>query len=138
MAYASPIHVAAYNAARATYNQQTKPTVDQVGIFLDECAAEIDVVLRTQGYALPVPTTATSALKFLEGVNAVGAAWKVEVSAPTSDNPELYEQMYRSAMKMLTKGVEFTDIPKDSAQSLPRSGYGGTQLLPIVTASQLL
>jgi len=126
--YASVLHVAELNAARGTYNAGTKPTASAVHDFLEDVAGQIDMTLRGLGYGLPVPTTATSALKLLRGINALGAAWRVEVAAPTSDTEEMYKEMYESALAMVAGGGAIPggelDIPRDSGQSRPRSNFG--------------
>lgn len=122
MSYCTSSDVARYNLARGSYGATTIPNASQVGLFIAEIAGEIDAQLRKVGYLVPVATLYTSSYEFLRGVNAVGAAWKVEVASPTSDNEGMYQSMYRSAMKMLDS-VEL-DAPKDSSQSMPRSGFG--------------
>lgn len=131
MAYASITHVAILNFARAGtrgYDATSIPNGSQVSIFLDQIAAEIDLKLRTNGYILPVPASASSGLKLCEDINAKGAAWMVEIAAPTSDNVAEYQTMYQNALSMLSKSD--LDIPKDPGTGLPRGAFGSTD--PIV------
>lgn len=120
-AYATVIHVQALNTGRKITGT-SKPSASQVVNYLDETGAVIDGILRQQGYALPIASSATSALELLEHYNALGAGAYVEQAAPSSD--DRYKQAMRtweSALKMLREGAMELDAAKDSAQSLPRA-----------------
>lgn len=119
MAYASLPDVAALNAARV-YTASSQPATAQVGLFLDNKAAEIDSILVEKGYSLPVPYTASSALLFLRNLNAVGAWADVEVSAPSSQSRDMAQAMWSSSLQMLKAANTILDIPKDETRASPR------------------
>jgi hypothetical protein len=122
MGYATVIDVVKQNTARKTFTPNTKPTASQVIEYLDETAGELDSILGGQDYALPVPTTATGALRTLEYFNALGGAAMVEQAAPTSDRRDSALALWENAKKMLIDGViEFTDVPRSSELALPRA-----------------
>lgn len=127
MAYASITHVAMLNLARSGtrgYDGTSIPNGSQVAIFLEQIAAEVDLKLRSNGYLLPIPTTATSTLQLCQDINAKGAAWMVEVAAPTSDNVNEYYSMYKTALAYIDTGN--LGSPKDSGVGLPRGNFGDT------------
>jgi hypothetical protein len=130
MAYATLSHVVSLNQARATFNADTKPTGDQVVQFIDEITAEVDTCLRRAGYSLPVATTATSALKLLQGIVVAGANWKVELAAPMSDKDvrDEYQEMYKHGKKMIEMGE--LDAEMDTETALPRSNFDTDSFLP--------
>ena len=55
----------------------TTPTTTQAEAIIDQIAAEIDLVLESQGYTVPV-TTPTTFVNALKAVNAYGAAALIE------------------------------------------------------------
>jgi hypothetical protein len=119
MAYASLSDVQALNSARV-YTASSQPATSQVGLFLDNKAAEIDSILVEKGYSLPVPSTASSALLFLRNLNALGAWADVEVSAPASPNKDIAQAMWSSSLDMLKAAQTILDIPKNQTRSGPR------------------
>lgn len=135
--YASILHVANLNAARGTYNANTKPSASAVHEFLLEIAGEVDAKLRARGYSLPVAEdAATSARKLLQSVNALGAAWRVELAAETRDEAPFYKELYEDALKMIELS-EF-DLSMDTGGSSgPRSNFG-SELPQFFTATMVL
>ncbi len=106
----------------------------QVGDFIEQTAGVLDGILRSQGYSLPIATTATSALKVLELYNAYGAACLVEQASPTT-RPDRSGQsacaMWKEAQKMLREGTIELDAGVDTgADTFPR--YAGSPT-PIFT-----
>lgn len=76
MAYAALTDVQAVNPTR-TYSGSTTPTSAQVEAFIDDIAAEMDVILAGRGLTTPI-TTPADLLAHLVHVNAVGAAARAE------------------------------------------------------------
>jgi hypothetical protein len=119
MAYASLSDVQAMEPARV-YGASTTPATSQVGLYLDNRAAEIDSILLEKGYSLPVPTTASSALLLLRKVNAQGAWADVSAGAPGSPFREASDAAYQSALAMLKAANTILDIPKNEIRASPR------------------
>lgn len=119
-AYATVAHVQAHNAGRVL-SATSVPNDTQVIDFLEETAAVLDGILREKGYALPIATTATSALKFLELANSYGAWAAVERSAKSSEQRDRAETLWEGAQKMLRDGGIELDAPTDAQLALPRS-----------------
>lgn len=122
MAYATVADVQQLNTGR-TFGASTKPTASQVMDYLEQTAAVLDGILRGQGYTVPVPTTATAALKTLELYNAQGAACLVEQGAPSTkpDRDGVSAcAMWAQACKMLKSGAIELEIPRDAAEANPR------------------
>lgn len=84
MPYATVFHVEALDQGRDSFTNQTKPAVQEVINYLHWTAAELDGIIAGQDYVLPVATTATSALRLLEGYNAIGANCLVQRAAQSS------------------------------------------------------
>ena len=119
MGYATVMDVHQLNTGRPTYTASSKPTASQVIDFLEQSAAKIDAVLRGRGYALPVATGATSALKLLEGCNAAGAHALVEQGAQSSDRRESAMKLWQDCLTMLREGELELDSGSDAASGVP-------------------
>jgi hypothetical protein len=119
MSYASLADVQALNPARI-YTASSQPASAHVAVYLDNRAAELDMILIEKGYSLPVPTTASSALLFLRKVNAQGAWADVEKGAPSSPLRDEAQKAYDDALKMLKAANTVLDIPKDQTRASPR------------------
>ena len=126
MAYATVLDVHALNGQRPLYDYNTVPTSQQVALWLDQTAAEIDSVLASQGLTVPavLPVTFVTHLRHL---NALGAAALAESSAfpeaagqiGGSGTAERYWRMYREGLRALIDG---SSIP-------PTSGTAGGRIL---------
>jgi hypothetical protein len=129
MGYATVSHVQAKNVARGPYTANSKPTAEQVVELINDSAAEVDAVLYEAGYSVPVGTTAAStALAYLQHVNALGAAWMVERSSQASDREKDFELAYRACLNFIAaNGVPGMDA--DSSVALPR--YAAPLIDPI-------
>jgi hypothetical protein len=67
----------------ATTPEITNPTLTDVNGFISTIASEIDEIIRVKGYQTPVIAT-----DFVKGLNAMGAAWLVEISLNVSGNAD--------------------------------------------------
>lgn len=107
-----------------TYNASSIPNISEVHDFLALSAAQIDGILRGQGYALPVATGATSTLRLLAHGNALGARALVESAAPTAapNAAEHAEKLWCDFKKALGDGDLELDAGRDTGQSRPRFG----------------
>ncbi|MGH2954881.1 MAG: hypothetical protein ACRD2Z_09745 [Thermoanaerobaculia bacterium] len=114
MAFATVADVHQLNTGRATYTASSKPTASQVIDWLEQTGAAIEGILRQRGYSVPVPTTATSALKYLEKCNALGAAALVEQGAQASDRRDQAVALWRECYKALSDGTIDLDAPSDA------------------------
>lgn len=118
--------VEAYVPGRAPFTSGTKPTASQVAMHLADATAEVAGLLLQAGYDVPIPTSATVAVRIVDTVCAKVAAAIVERTAPTKDRENLKaaEQMAEAARSMIRKG-ELPGVDKNVAQSSPRGGYAG-------------
>lgn len=123
MAYATIADLIAYNPARQ-FTQNTKPTGSQVSEFIAWAAGMIDTKLRTAGYDTPVATNAASSvLLLLKDTNALGALYRSEWAAEQSDKRKEAEDMWMSALKMLS--MSDLDLAKNTSESNPRGSVAG-------------
>ena len=76
MAYCTLADVKALNAKR-TYDETSTPTSSQVETLINQVANEIDFSLTNNGYTVPI-TSPDVAVKFLQNLNALGAAGLAE------------------------------------------------------------
>lgn len=84
MSYATLSHVHSRDQGRAPFTANTKPAAADVVRYLAQTAAEIDGIIASRNYTLPIPTSATAALDLLEGYNADGADCLVQRGAQNS------------------------------------------------------
>lgn len=127
MGYATISHIAALNAARPI-TATSRPNLDQVAGFLDETSAVIDAILSGRGFSLPIPTTATAALKLLEGYNAKLAWPMVERAAPVHPQADAADKAAMYAEKML-QSMEPPQLSRDAATTRARHGGTGSSVL---------
>jgi hypothetical protein len=100
-------------------------TEGQVVQYLEETAGVLDGILRERGYVVPVsPTAAPFAFKTLEGYNAIGGFYRVEMAAKNSDRREEARKMWESAQKMLSDGTVELDAERDVQAGMPLGGFG--------------
>lgn len=133
MAYATVSHVQAKTIGRPTYTATSPVTDTQVIEFLEDTAVEIDAILRARGYTVPVPTTATSALRLLQNGNTLGAAALVEAAAPVPHTSAEYaRKLWEEFQKMLWKGGLELDLAKDAGEALPRHGTPAPPMFSVV------
>ena len=121
MAYATIADVQQENQGRQTFTGSSSPNLTQVEDWLGQTGGEIDAILKQIGYDLPVPATATAALKFLENANALGAAYRVEKAAKTSDRVEEARLAWESAKQMLRDGEIDLDLTIATAREARHS-----------------
>lgn len=122
MAYASLPDVQARNTIRGEFGVRTRPTATQVAEYLEDTAVILDGILRARGYQVPVPSTATTALRWLRQANAAGAHARVENAGSEQDSlDESAEAAWRAATNMLRKGEIELDAPRDTATTRSRS-----------------
>lgn len=118
-AYATVSHVQGFNAARK-FTASSIPNDTQVVSYLVETAAVLNGILIELEYALPIPDTATQALKVLEHFNARGAWAMSERSAEASPHRDKAETLWDEAQKMLRDGVVKLDAPTNQQVAMPR------------------
>lgn len=132
MGYATLIDVQELNQGRATYTASSKPSATQVADWLDQTAAELDGVLRGRGYALPVATTATSALKLLEGYNAIGAFAYQERAAQNSNRADQAWEMWMHCLTALDSMDLGLAADTDGGSGVTRYGTNATSAFSMV------
>lgn len=118
MGYATVMDVQGRNVARGTYGASTRPTADQVVEYIEMTAAELDSILRSKGFSLPIASEATQALALMEHYNALGAACLVESSAENDARAAGVCSMYESAKAALEAGNIDLDLPDDPDEGL--------------------
>jgi hypothetical protein len=111
MGFATVSDVSARDRGREPFTANTKPNTTEVVGFINYTAAVIEAKLRSRGYTVPVPATATSALELLKAINADGAACQVQKAATNSDRKEDYCKAWENAMELLE--ILDLDIPLD-------------------------
>jgi O-acetylhomoserine/O-acetylserine sulfhydrylase-like pyridoxal-dependent enzyme len=111
--YASILDVAAVDAARATYTATSRPNASQVAQLITMVEGEVDTLLVSSGWELPVPTGATIPLDFLRSVTSKGAVAMIESSSPVSDRRSDARAMWLEAREMIRR-ADFPGMSKDS------------------------
>lgn len=128
MGYCEISDVEQLSTGRKSFAADTKPTASQVVDYIEQTAGILDGILRGRQYQLPVPTTATSALKVLESFNAYGAACMVEQSAPVQRPTDRGRSdagvcaMWKSAQAMLKSGDLELELEVNVSTGSPRGG----------------
>jgi hypothetical protein len=126
MAYASIPDISAL-AAKRTFGATSVPSASQVAEFIDFTAADIDSMIAADGYALPIPTTATVALLDLKRLNALGAYVQVEHSAQVSDDADRAQKAWDNARaEFKSGGVSLYDAPRLGGENFARAQSAAT------------
>lgn len=125
MSYATLADVQARDPSR-TYTASSVPNATQVGMFILDTAAELDGILSSLQYAVPVSTSATVALGMLRGFNALGANCLVQEAAPTSRDRDQARELWEDCKKALRAGdIVLPDASADSGGLPLGPGSGG-------------
>lgn len=133
--YASVSDVEALNRARKLGVNNT-PTADDVVVFLELRAGEINSILLNKGYSVPVdPTFAPAAFNLLRAINAKGAQLSVEESSPTAPNLDRVRKEWEGSLEKLESAAFSLDAPIDRERARPR-GPGLTTPLPSTLESE--
>lgn len=125
MAYCDLDDVKALNPQRE-YGHDDNPDSSQVGALIEQVAVEIDAVLESQGYTVPV-TEPANLVNFLKYINAYGAAYLAEAGMfPETAEPgetahwQMLQKRYDKYLKMLEEGR----IPQALGTSTASFGVG--------------
>jgi len=138
MAYCVLDDVKALNPNRV-YSADTKPTATQVAGFIDHISAQLDVILRGRGLAVPV-TQPTDLLAYLKFVCALGAASLAEEAmfptagdAAKSAHTTRLQERYQAELEQLRKANLSTlrispfsygsEYPTEYDEGLPKFKY---------------
>lgn len=123
--YCGPSDVASLNKARAqAWGLENMPTVGDVNGYIMMVAGQIDAVLLSKGYAVPVNTGSYPEVEgLLAYVNAQGAAYMVEEASPNSPNIDRVKAAYDAAMDMLTAAQFALDVPIEEARAQVRAPF---------------
>lgn len=126
MAYATIGDVSAL-AAKRVFGATSIPSASQVAEFLDFTAADLDSILSADGYALPVPPTASIALLALKRLNAIGAWVQVEHAAQVSVDVDRAQKLWDEARtEFKAGGVSLYDLPRLGGENFARSMSAAT------------
>lgn len=114
-------------SGKSGYSSETDPTDDQVNQFIVDIAAELDGVIASHGFSVPV--TDAKVVAILKGYNETGAAYKASGAMFTDDDGakrrnELYSE-YHSALSELLQNGNFIIrlLAEDEADPGPESNY---------------
>lgn len=118
-AYASYPDVQSLDVARVI-GAQGNPTATQVQLYCELVAAEIDAILRSRGYDVPVPTAAEGDRALLRKINAEGAFAMMEKASPSKPNDKEVTANYQASLKLLADARDVLESPQDQGQSEPR------------------
>jgi hypothetical protein len=120
MAYATLPIVQEY-IAQFTIDANSKPTTTQATAIIDDISNEIDVLLASNGWAVPV-TVPAAFLDWLSTTNAYGAAAGILKSMfPHTTGPDeepafaFWEERYKARLQMIIDGV--INLPDATANS---------------------
>lgn len=135
MPYATLSHVQARTPLRV-FSATSVPSASQVAMFLDDTAAELDAMLQAAGYQLPVPVTATVALRLLQNVNTVGAWALVEEAAPVGKDAERARKEWARLQAQLDphgKGasLELPGVPRQADSAYAAGGRTTSGASPV-------
>jgi predicted nucleic acid-binding Zn ribbon protein len=85
-------------------------------------------MIAADGYALPIPTTATIALLDLRRLNALGAWVQVEFSAQVSnpDSERAKKEWDAARTEFKSGGVSLYDVPRLGGENFARSQAAAT------------
>lgn len=128
MSYASWTDVQALDVARKI-GVGGNPTATQVQLYCELISGEIDSVLRSKGYALPVGASSLSDLALLKKVNAEGAFALMEEASPTKPDEDKVRKRYEKSLDLLREADDVLETGKDRERSKPR-GPGVTEPPP--------
>lgn len=129
MPYAIVADVEALNRGRKL-GVGSNPTTDDVGLFLELTAGEIDSILLNRGYSLPIATTSEGATRLLRMINARGALLLTEDASPTpSANVDRLRKEWEADLEKLGEATFSLDAPLSVERTRPR-GPGLTSPKP--------
>lgn len=121
--YCSIADVQAMNWAR-TMGLGSNPGQSQVWIYINMVAGEIDAILTTKGYQVPVNIPSSpEAAAFLNSVNAKGAWWMWEAASPNSLNIDRAKAAYDAAIKLLSDSKFSMDVPMNMLRAEARGPW---------------
>lgn len=117
--YCDIADVQALNPTRR-YGVQTTPSTEQVLIFIDMAAGELNGLLMDRGISVPVPSTATASYAWLRRANAYGAAMDAEAamfpaSQDRDDTPHVawLRKRWEYMLEALSSGdANLSDAPR--------------------------
>ena len=109
--------------------QGNNPTESEVETYLELVAAEIDGILISRRYAVPVPEDAAGALQLLRGINIHGAEVMMEEASESHPDLASEQKTYEADLKMLRESDTIMEIPKNTQRASAR-GPGVTVAPP--------
>lgn len=126
MPYASLPDVSAY-AAKRVFGATSIPSASQVAKYIADVASDLDSIISADGYALPIPTTATIALADLNRLNTLGAYALAEHAAQVSNDVDRAQKEWDAArLEFKTGGVSLYDAPRLGGENFARSVSAAT------------
>lgn len=127
--YCTPSDVASLNKPRAAaIGVGGNPTLTDIQGYIVMTAGEIDAILTSKGYQVPVNSASSPAAgALLNSLNAKGAYALMEEASPNSPNLDRARQAWEAAMKMLSDANFTLDAAMNLERSEPRGPWVTTQ-----------
>lgn len=124
MSYCTPSDAASVNKARII-GQGNNPTASDVAGYCAMISGEIDAILTTRGYVVPVSVASNpEAAGFLQSVAVKGVVWMMEQAVPTNkDARDSAKIAYDAAIKMLSDAKFSFDSPSETERSQVRAPF---------------
>lgn len=123
MPYATPSDVASLNKS-LIFGVGRNPTASDIAGYINMVAGEIDSILVSKGYDVPVNVASwPEAGALLNSVNARGGLAMFEEAAPVAPNVDRSKKAYDAALKMLADAQFVFDADLEEARSEPRGPY---------------
>lgn len=120
MSYATVTDVQALARSRKI-GQGQNPTQADVAIYLELVEAEINAILTSKGYQVPInKEKAPLAYALLRRVTAQGAVAQMEQAAGNGPNVQRTEQVYQASLTSLMNSREILDAETNVERSKPR------------------
>ena len=124
------------------YDEHSSPTLQQAENLIIDKKRQIDSVLRSLGYTLPI--TSTDDLDLLAGINKIGAAYMIENATllkggEASEIADKYEEQYDKLLAMLKDGeigLETETGDSEGPDSNDDLSSSGIRSEPIFTMSK--
>lgn len=101
-----------------------KPGATQVANFLNLASDDLDSLLGTLDYSVPIATTATQAMEMLRNWTTIGAAYRTAIAMPQgkeSKHAETYGKEWTAILKSIESGQRFLPDASRAVGRLPRS-----------------
>ena len=115
-----------------TFSSTSKPTNIQAALIANEVFQQMNTLLRTLGYAVPVSTGASQSIGYLKRMNTLGAAaaWEDAAYSGGNEGRSEYGTVMRDQFSLLWKDlrdgkIRLNDATESEDHPEGRRGTGG-------------